>query len=187
MSMTTRGTHDMTATPTVLPRAWIVRGEKEGVDEEFNLRECVASIHWNDFPNPFTHEKADLEAYGNSRLTDPDAPGPHAARQIWEFTHDIPVGALIVMPRLHAEHQGEVAIGWCRGPAYPVLRVSDNLPNLRLPVEWVVTNMSRAKFDTQTQQSFKTLRHTVSEIHSSAVIADILRRLRERETADEAR
>jgi len=165
-----------------LPDAWVVRAEKNGQHESLNFRERVASINWNDFPNPFTHSRVALEAHAERA-----GHGPQAPRQIWRFTHDIPRGALIVLPRLDPQHQGEVALGWCEGSAYRVPDAPDEEPNLRLPVKWIVTDMPRIHFSAATKRRFINPHDTVSSIRSPEVVADILQHLPREERRDEAR
>jgi len=175
--MSTRDTTSPADGRNSLPDAWVVRAERAGLDEDFNFREGVASIHWERFPDPFTHDKAALEQYAETLPHDKDKHRSDAPRQIWDFAHNIPIGALIVTPRLSKDHRGEVAVGWCRGSAYHVDGAPDSVPDLRLPVEWVRTDAPRADFDAATQLRFNVPHHTVSPIRSAAVVTDILRRL----------
>jgi predicted Mrr-cat superfamily restriction endonuclease len=163
-----------TTQPTILQKVFVIRAERKGEDEDFNFSHHVTSIHWNEFPDPFTNTREDLEQYAAGYPYGKDSPCPGAPRQIWQFAHDDDLdSALIVTPRLDPQHHGEVAVGWCHGPAKHIAVTQDSEPNLQRPVTWVATNLPRSAFSEAAQSRLKH-RLTVSRIRNPEVVRNIL-------------
>lgn len=153
---------------------FIVRAERGGAHEEFNFREGVSSISWNDYPNPFRRPYEDLVAHAERQRVDPDDAHSGAPRMIWTFAHEPDLDrALIVLPRLASQHLDDVAVGWCESTAYRVEPCPDDEPNLRRRTRWIATDLPRRAFSEATQSRFNHPRNTVSRVKDADVVGDI--------------
>ncbi|HEX6799238.1 MAG TPA: hypothetical protein VF116_16130 [Ktedonobacterales bacterium] len=165
------------ATSDAIPSVFVVRAERRGEAEETDLRDGVCSIGWHDTPNPFYHTKAEIEAYGATHWLDEQGKtAPDAPKMIWHFAHAPELNqAIIVLPRLHPQHRGEVLLGRCHSTAYWDYDAAgtDESPRLRRRMHWSDIVLQWEDFSEQTQNWFRGAQHTVTPARQVVVAQDI--------------
>jgi predicted Mrr-cat superfamily restriction endonuclease len=152
---------------------WLVRAEREGADEQFNFREGVTSIHWNDALDPRTQSRKELEAFFDLH---PDWGGDQAAEQVYNFCYEMQVGEFVVTPLWNNGRKYEkVAVGIVTG-AYDYLDHNpEPAPRQTRTAVWLRKDLERESLQEETQNRLL-YRYTCRLIHDEGIVRDILRR-----------
>lgn len=131
---------------------WLVRAGEHGERQDYALESNVAVIGWNDVP--------DLSKVSNKKelrdVLTRTYPGAPAARlrnwcgQLWAFVRRMQRDDLVVLP---LKGQNAVAIGRVTGDYRYISQNPESTRHAR-PVEWIVQDMPRDRFDQDMLYSF---------------------------------
>ena len=119
---------------------WVVRGGKDGGFEEEFIRQNLAGIDYGLRQSALGFDSR--ESLGHF------TPDRHAASQIWNFTHEIRVGDMVVLPRKRTR---VIRVGRVSGDY--VYREGLEPPHVRA-VEWENLEIPRSDFDQDLLNSF---------------------------------
>ncbi len=124
---------------------WLVRAGRYGERETLALEQGLAVIGWEELP-----DLGDVASRGELeelvRVTYPDAGKGRVANwvgQLWAFRERMQVDDLVVLPQ---KTQAAIAIGKVAGPYTYRVDLGADVHHTR-PVEWLRTDIPRARFD----------------------------------------
>ncbi len=133
------------------PRVFLVRGGRNGEDEDYALENNLAIIGFRDVPSL----KGIGDYQGISKLVAKSLPDAKSrtvgnfAGQLWAFFLSIKEGDIVVMPR---KLTSQIAIGIVSGP-YEYKKIGELHRHTR-PVEWRRTDVPRTAFSQDLLYSF---------------------------------
>jgi predicted Mrr-cat superfamily restriction endonuclease len=151
---------------------WSVRARTDGGHEQFNFRENVTSMDWAS-PDPWRFKT--VAAMKRDQIAHSWDGGADAAGIIWRFAHRAKIGDIVVLPCMHPQSRGRIAVGRIVGNYQYHGNAPGGEPWHRTPVEWLSYDIADL-LTPETRDSFGSNRRaTAARIFSPPeVLQDIL-------------